>query len=367
MVVLPAPFGPRNPSTRPGVALKLSPSTATLAPKRFVRSRTSSTGGTLAAQPARAGPHGGKFARREAPLGIACAARSRARGCSGRACRAAPAAQAAPASRAASARPTSRRARATTWAAGPARTGWRRGSTPASGPARSCSSAATARSRSWPLDLFMVPGGLVKHVGDALAARGFSESNLLVSASHTHSGPGGYANFKTFNTAAPGLATVTDPLSFYRLLDAPPADPAALLVPGEAGRPRRSGGRTTTARRRRPAGAGPRSTGSRRTAASRRTSPTTGSSASAGRARRPRTPRACDHTIDPAGERPAGGQARAAVRQRPDRRLVDLRRPRHGHEVELPVLQRRTTTPRRSRYSSAACAGRAGCRAGRPC
>ncbi len=75
------------------------------------------------------------------------------------------------------------------------------------------------------LDLFMVPGGLVKHVGDALSARGFSESNLLVSASHTHSGPGGYANFKTFNTAAPGLATVTDPLSFYRLLDPPPADP----------------------------------------------------------------------------------------------------------------------------------------------
>jgi hypothetical protein len=75
------------------------------------------------------------------------------------------------------------------------------------------------------LDLFMVPGGLVKHVGDALANRGFSESNLLVSASHTHSGPGGYANFKTFNTAAPGLATATDPLSFYRLLDAPPADP----------------------------------------------------------------------------------------------------------------------------------------------
>jgi crotonobetainyl-CoA:carnitine CoA-transferase CaiB-like acyl-CoA transferase len=35
------------------------------------------------------------------------------------------------------------------------------------------------------VDLFMVPGGLVKHVGDALASRGFSESNLLVSASHT--------------------------------------------------------------------------------------------------------------------------------------------------------------------------------------
>jgi neutral ceramidase len=75
------------------------------------------------------------------------------------------------------------------------------------------------------VDLFMVPGGLVKHVGDALAARGLSEQTILMSASHTHSGPGGYANFKTFNTAAPSPATVADPLSFYRLLDPKPADP----------------------------------------------------------------------------------------------------------------------------------------------
>jgi neutral ceramidase len=74
-------------------------------------------------------------------------------------------------------------------------------------------------------DLFMVPGGLVKHVGDALADRGLSEQTILMSASHTHSGPGGYANFKTFNTAAPSLGTVTDPVSFYRLLDPKPADP----------------------------------------------------------------------------------------------------------------------------------------------
>ena len=71
----------------------------------------------------------------------------------------------------------------------------------------------------------MVPGGLVKHVGDALAARGFSESNLLSRPRTRTRGPGGYANFRTFNTAAPGLATVTDPMSFYRLLDPPPADP----------------------------------------------------------------------------------------------------------------------------------------------
>ena len=75
------------------------------------------------------------------------------------------------------------------------------------------------------VDLFMVPGGVVKHVGDALAGRGLSEQTILMSASHTHSGPGGYANFKTFNTAAPSPATVSDPLSFYRLLDPKPADP----------------------------------------------------------------------------------------------------------------------------------------------
>src|SRR5918995_6153987 len=65
VVVLPAPLGPRKPSTRPGLALKLSPSTATFAPKRLVRSRTSSTHGTLAAQPAQASPPLDKFARRK--------------------------------------------------------------------------------------------------------------------------------------------------------------------------------------------------------------------------------------------------------------------------------------------------------------
>jgi neutral ceramidase len=32
------------------------------------------------------------------------------------------------------------------------------------------------------VDLFMVPGGIVKHVGDALAARGLSEQTILMSA-----------------------------------------------------------------------------------------------------------------------------------------------------------------------------------------
>jgi len=75
------------------------------------------------------------------------------------------------------------------------------------------------------IDLFMVPGGLVKQIGDRLASRGFSEQNILISASHTHSGPGGYANFPTLNTAAPSLQTVTDPTSFSNFFDPKPADP----------------------------------------------------------------------------------------------------------------------------------------------
>ena len=74
------------------------------------------------------------------------------------------------------------------------------------------------------LDLFMVPSGMVQHIGEALASRGFSERNILISASHTHSGPGGYANYPTFNTAAPALSTAQDPSTFVGLLDPPPAD-----------------------------------------------------------------------------------------------------------------------------------------------
>jgi hypothetical protein len=76
------------------------------------------------------------------------------------------------------------------------------------------------------VDLFMIPGGMVKQIGDRLKSRGFSERNILVSASHTHSGPGGYANYPTLNTAAPGLQTATDPMSFVRLLKPEDADPA---------------------------------------------------------------------------------------------------------------------------------------------
>ena len=75
------------------------------------------------------------------------------------------------------------------------------------------------------IDLFMVPGGMVKQIGDRLASRGFSEGNILITASHTHSGPGGYANFPTLNSAAPSLQTIGDPTSFSEFFDPKPADP----------------------------------------------------------------------------------------------------------------------------------------------
>jgi len=32
----------------------------------------------------------------------------------------------------------------------------------------------------------MIPGGMLKQIGDDLRTRGFSEQNILISASHTH-------------------------------------------------------------------------------------------------------------------------------------------------------------------------------------
>ena len=59
-------------------------------------------------------------------------------------------------------------------------------------------------------DLGFTPGGLVADVGDALADRGFSERTLVVSASHTHSAPAGFANFGADNFVAPTMGTPTD-------------------------------------------------------------------------------------------------------------------------------------------------------------
>ena len=75
------------------------------------------------------------------------------------------------------------------------------------------------------VDLFAVPAGLLQHVGEQLADRGLSQETILMSASHTHSGPGGYANFPTLNTAAPSLETATDPFTFAGFFNPAPADP----------------------------------------------------------------------------------------------------------------------------------------------
>src|SRR3954466_13200905 len=45
-------------------------------------------------------------------------------------------------------------------------------------------------------DLGLTPGGLVAEVAGRLASRGFDERTIIVSASHTYSGPAGFANFQ---------------------------------------------------------------------------------------------------------------------------------------------------------------------------
>ncbi len=74
-------------------------------------------------------------------------------------------------------------------------------------------------------ELFAIPAGLQEDVARKVADLGFDKTTVLLAASHTHSGPGGFANNPTYNTAAPSTETATDPLSFERLLDPKPADP----------------------------------------------------------------------------------------------------------------------------------------------
>src|SRR3954447_26585778 len=58
-------------------------------------------------------------------------------------------------------------------------------------------------------DLGFTPGGLVVEVAKLEARRGFDERNIIVSASHTHSAPAGYANFESDNFVAPAMGTPT--------------------------------------------------------------------------------------------------------------------------------------------------------------
>jgi hypothetical protein len=73
-------------------------------------------------------------------------------------------------------------------------------------------------------ELFAIPGGLQEDVARELADLGYDRTTVVLAASHTHSGPGGFANNPTYNFAAPSLQTATDPLSFLALLSPKPAD-----------------------------------------------------------------------------------------------------------------------------------------------
>jgi hypothetical protein len=73
-------------------------------------------------------------------------------------------------------------------------------------------------------EIFAIPGGLQEDVARSVADLGLGIETVLLAASHTHSGPGGYANNPTYNTAAPSVDTVMDPSSFVALLDPLPAD-----------------------------------------------------------------------------------------------------------------------------------------------
>ncbi len=75
------------------------------------------------------------------------------------------------------------------------------------------------------VELFSIAAGLQEDVARELAPLGYDKTTVVLAASHTHSGPGGFANNPTYNTAAPSIETATDPFSFARFFDPAPADP----------------------------------------------------------------------------------------------------------------------------------------------
>jgi neutral ceramidase len=55
-----------------------------------------------------------------------------------------------------------------------------------------------------------VSGGVVADAADLLRDRGFSEQNIVVSASHTHAAPSGYYNYDTYNSVFMTTGTPTE-------------------------------------------------------------------------------------------------------------------------------------------------------------
>ena len=60
-------------------------------------------------------------------------------------------------------------------------------------------------------DLGGIPGGMLAEAAERVSDLGFSQQNVLDSASHTHSGPTGFFNFSTFNTV---FMTINSPTDF---------------------------------------------------------------------------------------------------------------------------------------------------------
>jgi hypothetical protein len=74
------------------------------------------------------------------------------------------------------------------------------------------------------VELFAIPAGFQEDVARSVGDLGFDPTTTLLAASHTHSGPGGFTNNPTYNTAAPSIETITDPTSFTNFLNPAPAD-----------------------------------------------------------------------------------------------------------------------------------------------
>jgi len=73
---------------------------------------------------------------------------------------------------------------------------------------------------------FAVPQGLQQAVAAKVADLGLTERSIVLSATHTHSGTGGYANTETLNTAAPGVELIlSNPASLAGLVSPSKADP----------------------------------------------------------------------------------------------------------------------------------------------
>ena len=59
------------------------------------------------------------------------------------------------------------------------------------------------------MDANGIPGGMFAQVANDLKSRGFSQENILMSASHTHAQASGYYNYSTYNTVFMSTSTLT--------------------------------------------------------------------------------------------------------------------------------------------------------------